>query len=120
MNFKVYYYASCNTCKKALNFLDNQGIQYETINIRDKPPTKKELRRMLDIVNGEAKRLFNTSSKEYKAQKLKDKIRLMSDQEVIDLLASNGNLIRRPFVIGPEICMVGYMREIWETKFADN
>jgi arsenate reductase-like glutaredoxin family protein len=71
---------------------------------------------MLEAVRGEAKRLFNTSSKGYRALALKDKIRHMSHGEIVDLLRSHPDLIRRPFVVSDHVCLVGYMPEVWEAK----
>src|SRR5690606_4568461 len=97
---KVYAYKGCGTCRKALKYLDGRGISYEVLPIRETPPTKAELRRMLDAYDGDIRKLFNTSGMDYKALNLKDKLPTISVDEAIGLLHENGNLVKRPFVIG--------------------
>ena len=63
----VYAYAGCDTCRKALRFLSDRGIPHTVIPIREQPPTKAELRRMLKLCGGEIRRLFNTSGQDYRA-----------------------------------------------------
>jgi len=119
MPLKVYYLPTCQTCRKALKFLDEHNIEYKLINIRENPPKKTEIRKMLAAFNGEPKRLFNTSSKDYKNLDLKNKVREMDTGEIVDLLASNGNLVRRPFVVHEDVMLVGYIRQVWEAKLLD-
>ena len=117
MSIKVYEYNRCNTCRKALKFLDAKEVSFQKIPLLEKPPTKTELKKMLKALNGEIKKLFNTSGGEYKRLKLKDKLSSMSKDEAIDLLASNGGLVKRPFVIGKDIAMVGFKEEVWTEQF---
>lgn len=111
---KVYEYKNCGTCKNALKFLDAHKIPYQKIAIRDTPPTKAELKRMLGYVAGDIKKLFNTSGLDYKAQNIKDKLPKLTENQALDLLASNGNLIKRPFVLGDQMGCVGFKEEIWK------
>jgi transcriptional regulator, Spx/MgsR family len=110
---KVYAYASCDTCRKALKFLRAEGIAFEELPIRETPPTKAELREMLAAQGGDLRRLFNTSGRDYKALGLSAKLPSMSEAEAIDLLASNGNLVKRPFAIGAGIHLVGFKEDAW-------
>lgn len=116
MAIKVYEYKNCGTCKKALQFLDRQGIRYEKIPIREQPPSKDELRRMLNYV-GDSRKLFNTSGQDYKAFKLKDKLATMSIDAQLALLSKNGNLVKRPFVLRDKDGWVGFNAETWAEKF---
>lgn len=111
---KVYEYKNCGTCKKALKFLESKGIEYKKIAIRDTPPKKTELKKMLGHMNGEIKRLFNTSGQDYRAMGLKDKIKDMKQTEALDLLSQNGNLVKRPFVLADDWGTVGFKEDEWK------
>jgi arsenate reductase len=112
---KVYAYSGCDTCRKALKFLTERGIAHEVVPIREKPPTKAELKRMLGVYGGELRKLFNTSGQDYRAQGLGVKLPTMSEAEALALLASNGNLVKRPFVVTEDGGVVGFKPEEWET-----
>ncbi len=114
---KAYTYNRCGTCRKAVKFAEENGLEVTEVPIRDKPPTKKELNQMLKIYDGEIKKLFNTSGVDYKAGNYKDKIKEMSTKEAIDELASNGNLVKRPFVLDGEIGSVGFKEDIWKELY---
>ena len=105
---KVYVYEKCGTCRNALKFLQARGVKFTSVPIREQPPTTAELRRMLKIYGGEIRRLFNTSGLDYKAQNLKDKLPKLSTDEAITLLAGNGNLVKRPFVLTAKGGMAGF------------
>ena len=117
MPVKLYAYRNCGTCRKAKKFLDAHGIDYREVPIREQPPTKTELGRMLGHVGGDIKKLFNTSGGDYKSLKLKDKLLKMSDKAAIDLLQSNGNLVKRPFVLTKKDGTVGFKENVWKTLF---
>lgn len=113
--WKVYEYANCSTCKKALKFLDRKGIAYEKIDITSAPPSRRELEEMLRHV-GSVKKLFNTSGLVYKEMKLSEKLPDMSDKEALDLLAKNGRLVKRPFVLERDFGLVGFREEEWAKR----
>lgn len=113
MSLKVYAYEKCGTCKSALKWLDSQGIAYKTIPIRDTPPAKTELKEMLEACDGNVNKLFNTSGQDYRALDIKNKLPDLSDDQVIALLQKNGNLIKRPFVIGDGIALIGFNENVW-------
>lgn len=117
MPLKIYEYKGCGTCKKALKFLDSKGVDYKKIPIRETPPTKAELKKMIKYMEGNIKKLFNTSGQDYRAMKIKEKIDDMTKDEAIDLLASNGNLIKRPFVLNSDWGVVGFKEDFWKEKF---
>lgn len=79
MSLKLYTYKNCGTCKKALKWLDAQDIAFENHPIRDTPPAKTELKTMLAAMDGNIKKLFNTSGQDYKALNMKDKLPGLSD-----------------------------------------
>ena len=115
---KVYEYKNCSTCQKALKFLDQKKVQYEKRAIVDQPPTLTELKTMLEYLKkdgGSFKNLFNTSGVQYRelgiSQKIKDG---MTEKEALDLLAQNGKLIKRPFLLTESSGTVGFKQEIWE------
>ncbi|MBL9171156.1 MAG: arsenate reductase family protein [Verrucomicrobiales bacterium] len=110
---KVYTYEGCDTCRKALKFLNERKIAHEVIPIREQPPTLAELKAMLERYDGNLRKLFNTSGLDYKALNIKDTLPGMSPTEALKLLASNGRLVKRPFVVGANVGMVGFDAEVW-------
>jgi len=117
MKLRVYAYAGCDTCRKALKFLNEQGIAHEAVPIREQPPTVAELKTMLGYVGGELRRLFNTSGQDYKALDMKEQLPGMTEAEALKLLAGNGNLVKRPFVLGKGVGAVGFKVEEWRERF---
>ncbi|WP_372797573.1 arsenate reductase family protein [Pontiella sp.] len=109
---KIYTYTKCSTCRKATKWLNEQSIDFEEIPIRETPPSVDELRQMLDHV-GDLKKLFNTSGQDYRALGMKDKLPSMSTDEALLLLASNGNLIKRPFLLDADKGTTGFKEEVW-------
>lgn len=111
---RVYCYERCSTCRKALKWLENHDLAFESVAIRETPPTEAELDKMLEYYGGEIRRLFNTSSQDYRDAGLKDRLDSMSSSAAFDLLRGNGNLVKRPFVIGPnDIALVGFDPDRW-------
>ena len=117
MTLKIYEYKGCGTCRKALKWLEAKGIEFERIAIRETPPTKAELKRMLKAYEDNLRALFNTSGGDYRAMNMKEKLPSLSNVEAIDLLAGNGNLVKRPFVMMKDGGVVGFNEAEWETFF---
>lgn len=111
---KIYAYEKCGTCRKALNWLDDNGAMYEVIPIRETPPSKREIECMLESVDGNVRKLFNTSGADYKSLNMKERLPEMSEEEVIDILSQHGNLIKRPFLVADETYLVGFNEEDWQ------
>lgn len=111
--WKVYEYGGCSTCKKALKFLEAKKIPFEKIDITETAPSPTELKIMLGHVQ-DLRKLFNTSGLVYKEMKLSEKLPTMSEKEALALLAKNGRLVKRPFVLGDGFGMVGFKEEQWE------
>ncbi|WCL49538.1 arsenate reductase family protein [Leptospira sp. GIMC2001] len=117
MKLKFYEYKNCGTCRKASKYLDSKGIVYSSIPIRENPPSQSDLKKMLKYYNGDTKRLFNTSGGDYKELKLKDKLPTMPLDKQIELLSSNGNLVKRPFVLSENFGLIGFKEEEWSKHF---
>ena len=114
MGLKVYEYAKCSTCRKATKFLDAKKVTYQKIDITEKAPTQAELKTMLGHYNGELKKLFNTSGVVYREMKLGTKLADMTQAQAIKLLASNGKLVKRPFVLTSKKGCVGFKEDEWK------
>lgn len=110
---KVYQYDGCGTCKKAAKFLKENDVAFTPVPIREQPPTKAELRKMLKAYDGNLRRLFNTSGRDYKELKLSEKLPSMSEAEALDLLSQTGNLVKRPFVLQGSSGLVGFKEDEW-------
>src|SRR5262245_2358327 len=105
---RIYEYAKCSTCRNALKFLDRSDVPYEKVSILETPPTRAELKKMLAAQGGNIKKLFNTSGEVYREKKIGDKLKTMTVDDALDLLASNGKLVKRPFVLTDDTGLVGF------------
>lgn len=115
----IYTYQKCGTCSEALKWLDARGISYQVKAIRETPPTVAELETMLAAQGGELRRIFNTSGIDYRELGMKDKLPEMSQQEALELLATNGNLVKRPFITGCGKALVGFKETVWLEVLGD-
>lgn len=113
MKVEIYTLKTCDTCRKAVKFLKEHGIPFEEIPIREQPPTLAELRLALQSIGGDIRKLFNTSGQDYRALNLKESLPTMTESEALVLLASNGNLIKRPFLISGSLALVGFSESPW-------
>lgn len=111
---KVYTYAKCSTCRNAVKFLKEHEIAFREIPIREEPPSLAELRQALGSKDGKVRALFNTSGNDYKALGLSTKLPNMGVEEALALLSGNGNLVKRPFVVGPNLWLSGFNAEEWK------
>jgi arsenate reductase len=111
---KLYHYPKCSTCRKAIKYLEAKGATYQPVDIVQTPPSQAELKRMLGYVDGEVKKLFNTSGEMYRELGLKDKVGAMKPAEAIRLLAQHGKLIKRPFLLADAGGAVGFKEAEWE------
>lgn len=115
MKLKIYGYKGCSTCKKAEAYLNKNNLAYESVEITEKAPTKSELKAMLAHYGGQLKKLFNTSGLVYRELKLGDKLDAMPEGQALDLLAANGKLVKRPFLMADgKAATVGFKEEEWE------
>ena len=113
---KIYCYPKCTTCKKALKWLDEQGKAYEEIDIKENNPSKEDLKVAYEKSGLPLKRFFTTSGLKYKELKLKDRLASMSEDEQLELLASDGMLVKRPLVIDGETVLTGFKEAEWQEK----
>ena len=109
-------YPKCSTCQKAKRWLDEHGVAYEDRHIVENNPTVAELKTWLSLSGGDIKKLFNTSGLKYKALNLKEKLPNMSEEEQIELLATDGMLVKRPLLVGEDFVVAGFKSEIWQSK----
>lgn len=115
---KIYEYANCSTCKKALKFLLNQRYATERIDIIQNPPSMSELKEMLSFQGGNVKKLFNTAGRVYQEMNLKDKLSSMTEADALKLLSTNGKLVKRPFVLFEGKGLVGFEPSEWKKVFS--
>ncbi len=114
---RVYEYAKCSTCRKALKFLEKKGVRYQRVSMVEHPPTPGELEEMLRVI-GDIKRLFNTSGELYREMKLSEKLPRMSEPEALDLLSRHWKLVKRPFALGAAVALLGFDEAEWKKTFS--
>ncbi len=115
-SLKIYSYAKCGTCKKALAWLNQNDIEYELIDIINSPPSKEEINIAINKL-GSVKYLLNTSGKSYR-QIGASAIKAMKKEEIIKLLNSDSKIIKRPFVINSySEVLIGFNELKWESFF---
>jgi arsenate reductase len=109
-------YPKCSTCKKAKKWLDEHGVDYVDRDIKLENPTSDELRAWHAASGLDRKKFVNTSGMLYRQMGLKDKLPQMSDDEVFELLATDGMLVKRPLIIdeGRGIYLTGFREAEWE------
>ena len=107
-------YPKCSTCKKARKFLEEKGVAFEDRDIKEQNPTVEELKEWIAKSGLPAKKFFNTSGMLYRQMELKDKLPNMSEQEMIELLATDGMLVKRPILVSEDKVLVGFREAEWE------
>ena len=110
------WYPKCTTCQKAKKFLDEHGADYALRHIKEENPTADELRAWWKESGLPLKKFFNTSGIQYRALELKDKLPAMSEEEQLELLASDGMLVKRPVLVGDGFVLTGFRQSEWEEK----
>ena len=112
---KVYSYSKCGTCRNAIKDLEAINIKFEVIDIIENPPSKKVLKSAVKAKG--LQKVFNTSGVQYRELKIKDKIKSMTEAQAIDLLASNGRLIKRPIAVDKNKITIGFnadeYQQVW-------
>lgn len=107
-------YPKCTTCKKAKKYLQEKGLELEERHIVENNPTAEELKKWIEMSGYPVKKFFNTSGMKYRELGLKDKLPEMSDEEKIELLATDGMLVKRPILIDGDRVLVGFREKEWE------
>ena len=109
-------YPKCTTCQRAKAYLDARGAAYELRDIKLENPSAGELRAWWQASGLPLKKFFNTSGLQYKALSLKDKLPAMSEEEQLDLLATDGMLVKRPILVGDGFVLTGFRQAEWDEK----
>lgn len=112
----VLVYRKCSTCLKALKWLEENQVAFEERPIVEKNPSYEELKEWYQKSGLPLKKFFNTSGLLYKEMKLKDKLAEMSEEEQLQLLATNGMLVKRPLVVGDDFVLTGFKEKEWAEK----
>ena len=109
-------YPRCTTCQKAQKWLDEQGIEYALRDIKLQNPTLPELTEWYRKSGLPLRRFFNTSGLLYKSMELKTRLPQMSESEMLELLATDGMLVKRPIVVDGEKVLVGFKEAEWSER----
>ena len=113
---KVLVYRKCSTCQKALKWLDAHGISFEERAMVEEHPTYEELKEWYEKSGLPLKRFFNTSGNKYKELHLKDKLPSMTEEEQLELLSTDGMLVKRPILVGEDFALPGFKEKEWTEK----
>ena len=108
------YYPGCSTCQKAKKWLDEKGMVYTERHIKEQRPAYEELKQWYEMSGLPLKKFFNTSGLVYKALNLKEKLPQMSEEEQLQLLATDGMLVKRPLIIQGNTVLTGFKEADWE------
>lgn len=114
MSLTFYWYPKCGTCRKAKKWLDEHGLEYEEVHIAENPPSRTDLEKLYQNSGLDIKKFFNTSGMKYRELGLKDKVKTMSDDELLDVLSTDGMLIKRPILSDGQRVTVGFNDENYE------
>ena len=109
-------YPKCTTCQKAEKYLKEKGVEYTVRHIKEDKPTLEELTAWYKLSGLPLKRFFNTSGMLYKELQLKDKLPTMSEEEQLQLLATDGMLVKRPLVVTEGFVLAGFKEKEWQAK----
>ena len=107
-------YPKCSTCQKAKKWLEQNNIEFEDRHIVENNPTKEELKKWIKQSGYDIKKFFNTSGMKYKELNLKEKLPNMTDDEKIQILSTDGMLVKRPLIITDDLILVGFREKEWE------
>lgn len=112
-------YERCTTCKKAQKWLDARGIKYKVRPIKEANPTAEELSAWVQKSGKEARKFFNTSGILYRQQGLSARVKEMTEKEMIDLLATDGMLVKRSILVAGKTVLVGFNEAEWEKSLSE-
>lgn len=109
-------YPKCSTCQKARKWLEERGLEFQDRHIVEQNPTKEELKAWYEKSGLPLKRFFNTSGNKYKELQLKDKLSAMSEEEQLELLSTDGMLVKRPVLVDDDFVTTGFKEKDWLEK----
>lgn len=118
MGLTFYWYPKCGTCRNAKKWLDAHNVSYQDVHIVENTPSREELEKLYKKSGLDLKKFFNTSGIKYRELGLKDKVKTASDEELLDILASDGMLIKRPLLTDGEKVTLGFKEEEYEKLFS--
>jgi arsenate reductase (glutaredoxin) len=109
----LLYYSKCGTCRKAEKWLKDKGVKFEYRQIKEANPTAEELSQWISVTGLPVAKFFNTSGLLYKEQNMKDKVKVLPQSALIDILASDGMMVKRPIALVGNKVLVGFKEEEW-------
>ncbi|MGE7660429.1 arsenate reductase family protein [Peribacillus sp. NPDC097197] len=118
MGLTLYWYPKCGTCRNAKKWLDRHELQYEAIHLVENPPSRAEIEQIYKSSGLELKKFFNTSGQKYRELGLKDKLKEASEKEMLDILATDGMLLKRPIVTDGLKVTVGFKEEQFDQTWS--
>ena len=110
-------YPKCSTCVNARKWLEENKIEFESRHIVENNPTKEELKKFIALSGLPAKKFFNTSGILYREMNLKEKLATATEEKMVEILSSNGMLVKRPLVITEKGVLIGFKKDKWEEFF---
>jgi arsenate reductase len=113
----ILCYPKCGTCQKAEKWLKTNGIEYTYRPIKEENPTKAELTEWISRSGLPTSKFFNTSGLLYKELNMKDKVKALSESELIEILSENGLIVKRPVLLAGDKVLVGFKEEDWKSLF---
>ncbi len=115
--YTVYYYPNCNTCKKAIKFLEEKGIKFKLVHLVEDTPSAAGIEALFKLGDYPIKKFFNTSGRVYRELNLKEKIINMKNEDASEILSSDGMLIKRPIITnGKDMLIIGFKESEWNEK----
>ena len=109
-------YPKCTTCQKAKKWLTEKNLEFAVRHIVEDRPAKEELKEWYEKSGLPLKRFFNTSGNKYKELHLKDKLPSMTEEEQLELLATDGMLVKRPVLVSDDFVLTGFREQEWTEK----
>ena len=113
-------YPKCSTCRKAVAWLEESGIEFDYRDIKLENPDAQELKKYHEMSRLPLKKFFNTSGMIYRESGLKDRRKEMSDEEMYELLSTDGMLVKRPILVTGECVLVGFKENEWKEALLIN
>jgi arsenate reductase (glutaredoxin) len=117
MALTFYSYPKCGTCRKAKKWLEENEKELNEVHIVENPPSKEDIKGLYEKSGLPLKKFFNTSGKKYRELGLKDKVNSASDEELLEILSSDGMLLKRPIVTDGNQVTVGFKEEDFDKNW---
>ncbi len=115
---KFYQYPKCSTCRNAQKWLEKSGQKLDSVDITLNPPSKTDLKKYLALSDKKITDLLNKSGEQYRLLNMKEKVKNLTEDQLLEMLSKNGRLIKRPLTIGPAKATIGFKEEefkaIWK------